>query len=103
MDFIVIAFADAGPLSESSYFCYIIEIVIVEVKKGSNFHRLSGLSHRSRRPAKSTPAAVILAACEAVEETFIIKEVMSNVLNIENQRNGLSSLKRLVGILIIQT
>ena len=49
-------------------------------KKGSPFHILSWASHRSRLPAKSTSAAEMLAASEAVEETVILKEVMSSII-----------------------
>ena len=79
-DLTIVAFSDASHSPKASQLCYIIGLVIGEVKKGSPFHVLSWSSHRSRRPAKSTPAAEILAASEAVEETVILKDVMTSVL-----------------------
>lgn len=49
------------------------------MENGSLFHILQWTSHRSLRPAISTPAAEILAVSEAVEDTVVLKEFMTTV------------------------
>lgn len=79
----VVSFADASHVKESSHLGYIIGLVVGEVKKVSPLYLLSWSAHRSRRPAKSTPAAEILAASEAVDEVVTLKEFMSKLLGSE--------------------
>ena len=79
----LVAFADASHTKDSSQLCYIIGLVYGTVEKGCIFHLLSWSSHRSRRPAKSTPAAEILAASEAVDEIVVLRSVLTIILGTE--------------------
>lgn len=76
----IVAFVHPSYSSKSSQLCYVIRLLINEVQKGNPFHVLTSSSHRSRRPAKSTPAVDIIAASEAVEKTVVLKDVMSTVV-----------------------
>lgn len=55
-------------------------------KRGIPFHSISWSSHWSHRKIKSTPAAEILAASEAVDKTALLKEVSSPLLGIQGHR-----------------
>lgn len=75
----LVAFADASHSKDSSQLCYLIGLFISPVEKGTPFHLLSWSSHWSRRPAKSAPAAEILAASEAVDELVVLKKVLYGI------------------------
>lgn len=79
----LVAFADASHTKDSSQLFYIVGLVVGPVQKGSEFFVLSWSSHRSYRPAKSTPAAEILAASEAVDELVLIKRILTSIWAIE--------------------
>lgn len=57
--------------------------MIGSVQKRPIFQLLSCCSHRSKRTAKSTPDAEILAGSEDVDELVMIKKVLSTVLKTE--------------------
>lgn len=76
----VVAFADGSHSTVTSQPCYIIVLLICEMKKGIPFHILRWSSHFSRRSAKFTSAAEIFAAGEAVDEAIILEEVMTTVI-----------------------
>lgn len=71
------AFADAGRSESSSPLCFITDIFIGPIKQRSIFHLLSWSFHNSRLPARSTAAAEILAAGEALEDVVILKSLLS--------------------------
>lgn len=80
-----VAFADAIHTKDSIQLFYIVGVAIGEVKKGSTFYVLSWSSHRSHRPDKSTPAAEILAASEAVYELVFTKRILSSIFGTNMQ------------------
>ena len=78
----LVAFADAGHTEESSQLCFIVGLVLGKIERGSEFHLLSWSPHRSRRPVKSTAAAEILAAGEALDEIVTLKDVLTHVWDV---------------------
>lgn len=94
MNFTVVTFADATHFTYFSQLCYIIGLLIGEVKNGSPFHIFQWSSDGPRRSAQSLPAAEILAANEDVEETVILKEVMTTVLEKKSQVHGVLRFQR---------
>lgn len=82
-DIRIIAFADASHSPEGSQICYMIGTVFGEVETNSIFHILAWASHKSRRPVKSTPAAEILAASEALDVLVPLRSAMESIIGIE--------------------
>lgn len=78
----LIAFADAGHADTASQLCFVIGLFYGEIKKGSVLHLLSWASHKSRRPVRSTSAAKILAAGEALDEIVLLRDVLSTILGV---------------------
>ena len=76
----LVAFADASHSPDTSQLCYLIGIVYGEVKQGSVFHLLTWTSHKSRRPVKSTPAAEIMAASEALDELIPLRDAFQRIV-----------------------
>ena len=56
-----------------------------DVKDGSEFHLLSCSSHKRRCPVKSTPAAELLAASEALDELIPLRDALRKVLRVKQQ------------------
>ena len=54
-----------------------------DLSNGSIFHTISWLSHKSKRPVKSVPAAEILASAEAIDEGKSIAHAYSELLGVE--------------------
>lgn len=82
-DISLVSFADASHKKEASQLYYIVGSMIGLVQNGNQFHLLSWASNRSRRPAKSMPAAEILAATEAVDEIVMLKRLLLKFLGVE--------------------
>ena len=51
------------------------------MSEDSIFHIVSWLSHKSRRPVKSVPAAEILASSEGIDEGKMISGVYTEIFN----------------------
>lgn len=81
-DLHLVAFADASHAADGSQLCHVIGLFIGPVALGSTFHLMSWSSHKSRRPCKSTPAAEILAASEAIDELVAIHAVLVRLLGV---------------------
>lgn len=75
----LVAFADTSHTIESSQLCYLVGIVYGKMRKKAIFYVSCWASHKSRRPTKSTPAAVILAASEGVGEIVQLKYVLEKI------------------------
>lgn len=60
----IVLFADAARKDENGQIGVIVGLVVGEGKEGSVLHTLNLLSHKSRRPMKSVPAAEIIAAAK---------------------------------------
>lgn len=59
--------------------------MVGEFKSGFMFHSISWLSHKSRRPTKSTPDAEIISAPEAIDEAKKIAYTYKQLLGIDVQ------------------
>lgn len=77
------AFSDGIYTKEACQICYIVGLMIGTVSKVNPFHLLSWVSHRSRRPAKYTPSAEILAESEAVDEIVKLKNDLSKLVDVK--------------------
>lgn len=75
-------FADAGRLTDHGQLSYISGLLLGPLQKGSIFHVLSWMSHKSKRPVRSIGAAEILAASEAIDEGKTLKTALSTLLAI---------------------
>lgn len=84
-DVTLVAFADASHSAAASQLCFVTAIVFGKIQQGSVIHIMSWASHRSRRPVRSTPAAEILAAGEALDEIVSLKNALSAMLGIKVQ------------------
>lgn len=52
------------------------------VEKGNPFHLLWWASHRSRRPAKYTPDAELLASIEVVDDIVMLRRVLTEFFGV---------------------
>lgn len=77
----VLAFSDASKVDENGQLGIICGLLVGDMSEGSVFHPITWLSHKSRRPIKSVPAAEILAASEAIDEAKAIAGVYSELFN----------------------
>ena len=79
----VVVFSDASRTDDRGQLAYLAGVLIGPLQKGSIFHTLSWQSHRSRRPAKSTPVAEILACSEAIDEGKTIKYTLRQIIELD--------------------
>lgn len=68
---------DAGRTVDHGQLSFISGLLIGPLQVGSVFHTISWLSHKSKRPVKSTAAAETLAASEAIDEGKVLKKAFS--------------------------
>lgn len=76
-------FACASCTKDASHLCYNVDLVFGKVMKGNHFNPFSWASHRSTRQAKSTPAAKMLAASEAIQEIVMLKNAQSKLTHLK--------------------
>lgn len=95
----VLIFSDAARPSTNAQIGYLIGLLLGPLELGSNFYLLSWSSHMSKRPAKSSASAEILAASEAVDDGRVIRKCLSRVFNmyvslvmVVDSKDSLSSL-----------
>lgn len=69
----IIVFSDAGRITDHRQLCHVAGILPNGLSNRSVFHTLSWSSHKSKRPVKSTGAAEILAAGEAIDEGKVLR------------------------------
>lgn len=79
----VAVFADASKSDENGQLGIITGLLIGDMKEGSVFHNTSWLSHKSKRPVKSVPAAEIFAAAEGIYEGKMIAGVYSEIFKMK--------------------
>ena len=79
----VLAYADASKPNEYGQLGIIVGLLVGELQKDSIFHAISWLSHKSKRPTKSVPAAEILGTAEGIDEIKIIANVYRELLDVE--------------------
>lgn len=79
----VLVFSDASKVDENGQLGMSCGLLVREMNEGSVFHPISWLSHKSRRPVKSLPAAEILAASEAIDEAKAVAGVYSELFDME--------------------
>ncbi len=81
----VLVFTDASRSDENGQIGVIAGLMLGDLEEGSTFHLLSWMSHKTRRPVKSIPAAKILAASEGIDEGKLIKGVYKELFNTDVQ------------------
>lgn len=77
----LLAFADASKGDSNGQLGILTGLLVAKLAKDSIFHCTSWLSHKSKRPVKSVPAAEILAAGEAIDEVKSIAHAYSELLD----------------------
>ena len=77
----VLVFADASKGNDHGQFGVLTGLLVGELKNNSIYHPISWLSHKSKRPVKSVPAAEILASAEAIDEAKSIAHAYSEILD----------------------
>ena len=80
-DLTILVFADASKGDDHGQLGLITGLLVGEMKNDAIFHTLSWLSHKSKRPVKSVPAAEILASAEAIDEAKMISHAFSEIMN----------------------
>lgn len=73
-----------------------------ELQEGSVIRFLSWISHKSRRPVKSTAAAEILAAGEAIDEIVVLRPAIESLYQVKVRTAVLADSKDLYGPLSSQ-
>ena len=79
----MLAFADASRSDDRGQLGVLIGLLIADLKSDTIFHAISWLSHKSKRPVKSVPAAEILASAEAIDEAKSIAHAYSQILDMK--------------------
>lgn len=76
----VMVFSDARRVTDYGQLCYVTGILLDGLVIGSIFHTLSWSSRKIKRPVKSTGAAEILAAGEAIDEGKVLHDALQLIL-----------------------
>lgn len=79
----VLVFSEASRSDEAGQLGVITGFLIGEMKNNAIYHPISWLSHKSKRPVKSVPAAEILAAGEGIDEGKTIARTYSDLLDMD--------------------
>ena len=79
----MVVFADASKSNENGQLGIVTGLLIGDLCEGSVLHNISWISHKSKRPVKSVPAAEILAAAEGIDEGKMISGAYSEIFNME--------------------
>lgn len=72
MEISILVFADASNVDVNGQIVVICGFLIGHMEAESVFHPIMWMSHKSRRPIKSLPAAEVLATVESIDEAKII-------------------------------
>lgn len=79
----MLAFSDASKSQEHGQIGILTGLLVGEMKCDSIYHPISWISHKSKRPAKSVPAAEIMATSECIDEVKVISHAYMELMNIE--------------------
>ncbi len=79
----ILVFSDASRVDENGQIGLLAGLLVGEMEKQSICHALSWISHKSKRPVKSVPAAEILAATEGIDEGKMIAQAYSELMAME--------------------
>lgn len=79
----IAVFANASRIDENGQIGVLAGLLIGELTEGAVFYTLLWLSHKSRRPVKSVPAAEILAAAEGIDEEKMLAATYSEFLGVQ--------------------
>ena len=79
----VLVFADASKGDTYGQLGILAGRLVGNFKNSAIYHAVSWISHKSKRPVKSVPAAEILASSEAIDEAKGIAHAYSEILNID--------------------
>lgn len=96
-------FNKASHTKEWDQICFLVGLIIGEVKKGAAFHILSWSSHGSRRPAKSTAGTEMKAASEAFDADGKYKRVLSKLLLVNVEAIVTSGFLKSIPCAVVQT
>lgn len=79
----VLVFTDASRTDDVGRLGVFTGMLIDEMEENAIFHAISWVSHKSKLPVKSVPAAEILAAFEGIDEGKTIAKAYTEVLDME--------------------
>ena len=77
----ILVFSDASRIDENGQLGVLTGLLVGEMKQNSIYHPLSWISHKSKRPVKSVPAAEILAASEGIDKGKSIAAAYSEIMD----------------------
>lgn len=77
---LLIGFAHASHYGVSRQLLFIIGLVFGSAQKGFLMHLLNWASQKSRRPARSTPTAEILADVESLDDVVSIRNTIAVII-----------------------
>ena len=83
----LVMFCDASKGDKNGQLGIITGLVMGDVEKDKIIHPISWISHKSKRPVRSTPAAEILAAGEGVDEGKVISCALTEIISIQINTN----------------
>ena len=79
----VLCFSDASKREAHGQVGCISGLLIGDFTKDAVFHPISWISHKSKRPVKSVPAAEVIAAAEAIDDAKTVAATYSEVLSMD--------------------
>lgn len=82
-DLSVLVFSDASWTDENGQLGVITGLLVGEMKQDAIYHPISWISHKSKRPVKSVPAAEILAASEGIDEGKSVAAAYSEIMDMD--------------------
>jgi len=82
-ELLILVFADAAKPGDHGQIGVPTGLLVSELKNNSIFHPISWISHKSKRPVKSVPAADILASAEEIDEAKAISHTYSELIRID--------------------
>ena len=98
----VCVFADAGRLQDHGQLSFLCGVLLGPLVIDAPFYTVSWISHKSKRPVRSTAAAEILAVGEAIDEGKVVKATLSELLGISLKLMVLTDSKDLYNSLSTQ-
>ena len=76
-------FSDASRTDENGQLGVITGLVVGKMENNAIYHTISWISHKSRRPVKSVPAAKILAAAEGIDDGKMFSKAYSENMDMD--------------------
>lgn len=76
-------FANLSSVEDHGQLGILARLLVGKFKKNAIYHAISWISHKSKRPVKSVPAAEILASTEVFDEARCAANAYSEILNLD--------------------